>query len=320
MLISIPDAAINLSKSDLVVLGVLCLLAAARLFDLWRAWRRNDARDGSDLISDEQGFSLLNRLEEQSGPSHGQSEREARDAALKTVYDRAMSLFRLRLEQYQKNRESLERIIFNSFVFSVADFLAMRRSHGSFKVPLIGIELANQWFLMMLPACLLYLWVRFGFLFNELVNDRIFLWNVSDLFEAKNHERNTELRNAQYTYSIRTVVYDGLYIDGWFAVFRRRKYVIEVPHSWIISLFVGIGGVLIGLTHVCMLGSIYSCCQHFPTAHHQLLYKCYFWGVASVLGVTHYAFYVPGRHPNWMQSITLLVVGIAAIAFVYIPI
>lgn len=222
------------------------------------------------------------------------------------------TVFKERLEHYNEFQGKLNGNLFYQVITTVAAVLLIWLRKKDFKVPFLDEVVPVQLVYYALPAVFLYLWLSFGYLFNDIVATRISLWRMAEVLEGnleafRKPDSMASWEQLIYTYSLRPLLHDGAYMDGWFMTFVRQcsfnpHQTLEVMGIvWgLLVLF----GVFMGITNGCMLGVIWHGSRRFATRETLGWHRTYFWVLGLLLLASHAAFYWSGNR-NWLQIVEI---------------
>jgi hypothetical protein len=278
-------------------------------------WDNNPAHNRANFYGPAELARKLHHL-----PNPGGTNREEQ---VKLLYERLSPIFDQRLEQYKANLQAEDGYIWYMLLFTAAaaSLLAVRGS--SIKVPILeDVIVPLLWVYAVVPACLGYLWIRFGFTLNELIDARIVLWKLSSAIEAPVEMFNdrADFAKALYTYSMKPAIYDGGYMDGWFLSFREDETLkgARVSHA---AFFMMLWGIFLGVAQGAMLGLVYQATKRFKLDQVQRrLFFLYFWLLVLILFVTHVGFWYAGQHANWLQPVIIGVACLTLGVFAVVPV
>lgn len=241
--------------------------------------------------------------------------------------DRILEIFKERFHSYRENLAALNDNMFYQLLFVVASIIVVRVRTDEFEEPILKQKVPLYWVHLVLPLCLGYLWLKFGFLLNEIIDDRIVLWKLADLVEGKPQGLAAVLKGGDltaywgrtvFTYSIRPTMADGAYIDGWFIAFRP-DFNWATRSKSIVCFFLVCWGCFLGLGHGCMLGTIWNSARRFAKSRAACFWHAfYFWICVSILGISHYAFFYGGQQPNWLEGVMVGTGYLSLLVFVLI--
>ncbi len=144
-----------------------------------------------------------------------------------------------------------------------------------------------------IPSALLYLWLHFGFILDNVIEDRAKGWRLLS-------EIGATTRASAFN--------EGTFVDGWFMCFRPTEHSIDPEfRSGSMFLFVVFYCPLFATAHACILRLFFLAGRPFATELNPS------WlGVATrplpvaaflVLVLSHAQFRIGGRNPNWMQPV-----------------
>jgi hypothetical protein len=239
------------------------------------------------------------------------------EAAAHALRETLTHVFDKRHEQYKANLDTLNNYLWYQLIFLAAALVRVFNKTEKLKVPVIDAEVPVRWAYRALPACLVYLWLCFGFKLNELIDSRIVLWKITEAMQATaaaftgyGADPNVEWRRALYTFSLNPGVYDGGYMDGWFIMFRPQYTLLGQPHM-MGYILMGLFGVFLGVSNGAALGLVLHGRKRFrkdfgTDERFGWMPAGYFWAAATLLGLSHLLFWYSGDHPNWQQPIIVL--------------
>jgi hypothetical protein len=317
---------LNLSAGHLVLLSVVTILASL----YWQSVYF-DRRDHPDKFpgrerayaNRDKAFALITKkLPIEAANEKGKEidreslSREAlNDSHADPAFGKLFPVFQTRLDQYKKTLSSLNSNLFYQFLGIAAALIILLSGRDRFPVPLLQHEVPSSWLHRALPAYLLAIWTQFGFLLNEVINSRLALWRLGEALEpfielqkqnllVVNSGANEVWRQYLYAFSMRPIVNDGGFMDGWFIEFHGQfveNQQLGVLFAQFILVFFA---VFWGIGHGCMLGTIWQSARRFPSpGFPQGFYIVYFWIVVFFLGLSHYTFFVTAAHQNWTHPI-----------------
>jgi len=249
------------------------------------------------------------------------SETLTNQEAVAKLQDRLASVFDKRFEQYKSNLESLNENLWHQLILITAALVLILKKSNSFKVPVIDMEVPVRWTCWAIPICLGYLWIRFGFVLNELIDARIVLWKTADAMQAPVEAFGAvkDWRRALYTFSYDPSVYDNGYLDGYFISFLPDFTLLGRAQTTTPAVLVALFGVFLGISNGTMLGFIMHGAKRFGKSK-QWPYFIFFWFLGIMLFLTHWTFWYGGQHPNWWQPIIAIVGCFVAILLGVMPI
>jgi hypothetical protein len=262
----------------------------------------------------------------------------ASDEGLKTLHSRLSPVFDKRYGQYKSNLDGLYQNLWLQVIFLMAAAIAACKrlnpsaaesTPESFKVPVAGLDVPIRWAYLALPVCLVYLWLRFGFILNELIDARIVLWKITEALQAPVSAFGNPAdpatieawRHALYTFSHNPAIYDGGFLDGWFVTFQP-EYTLLGTKMPMASLLMFLFGIFFGCSNGAALGLLLHGYRRFGAndRSERCLFAAYFWGVVVLLGLAHIVFWQQGDHPNWQQPVCVVTSGLVALWFIRRPV
>ncbi|MDO5970019.1 SGNH/GDSL hydrolase family protein [Flavivirga aquimarina] len=111
------------------------------------------------------------------------------------------------LKEYKENLNFLDNNLKLQALLMIIAFLLVLRN--SDKLSFFSNEVPLRWLHLFVPILLIYLWLKFGFLLDNLIEGRI---------EAVELVKNTEM-NSENSATIKTLFSDAGFIDGWMLSF-----------------------------------------------------------------------------------------------------
>lgn len=221
------------------------------------------------------------------------------------------TVFKERLEHYNDFQGKLNANLFYQLVTTVAAILLVWMRKKDFKVPFLDEVVPVHLVYYALPLVFLYLWLSFGYLFNDIVATRISLWRMAEVLEANlDAVRATDPESWKryiYTFSLRPLLHDGAYLDGWFMTFVRQCSFNPHQSLEVMGIVRGLlvlFGIFMGITNGCMLGVVWHGSRRFATKENLGWHRAYFWILGLLLLASHAAFYWSGNR-NWLQVIEI---------------
>lgn len=153
---------------------------------------------------------------------------------------------------------------------------------------------------LLLPVALLYLWMEFGYVFFDLIDNHKSLWHIIDAIDP-----TTATIAVNSAHRLQT---DHFFIlDVWFIVFDPTY--VSVPRVDFLKLtyFKTIGvAVFLGALHAVTISLICdSYRRRASTRPIRICYWIYVFVVLVLLLATHIEFYDRGHKDNWGQILTL---------------
>ena len=171
--------------------------------------------------------------------------------------------------------------------------LVLRRSL-IFEVPLLGKSVPTTWMFFLLPLLLAGLWLQFGYLLDEVIQDRI---NCSLLL--------TELGQTESNYisSPKSLFNDAGLVDGWFLAFVKAHHSVDAQYAFFTSLIFGfvVGGFL-GATHACIFGLLLIGRHRFrPNGSVMRWFEAAYVFIFFIILLSHFLFAYGGHNQNWIS-------------------
>lgn len=221
-------------------------------------------------------------------------------AAAPIIVDRVDEL----RQAYTARHETLQRNFLLQFVFVVIALLVAVRAGNSVKIPALGLTLPATWLCFVIPVVLLYLWLEFGFVLDDLIKWRAEAWTrLSEMGETN--------RASGFN--------DGGYIDGWFMSFRPLQHSIQTTFLLgSVFFFCLMYCPLLAANHACALILLFIGARRSlsnipdPSLLHKVTVRIFPWLALSVLIMSHLQFRYGGPNPNWMQPVVGVLVLILA--------
>jgi hypothetical protein len=228
--------------------------------------------------------------------------------------------FDFQLKQYEQLLDTLQTNFYMQSAFILFALFLLFTREDPIEIPIVGLKLQLSWLYFVVPAALLFLWLRFGFLLDSLIKTRIYGW---ELFQewASSPVSRVFLRAGAALFE------DSGYMDGWFALFRPADEHLIDPNfraycKWF--FFPVVFGLLLGANHACILSiSHLGYVRLYPkdsTARDLLpLFLRWVPGTMFVLlALSHVLFLLGGPNPNWFQIIVaaiavMLMFGLTAL-------
>ncbi len=187
---------------------------------------------------------------------------------------------------------------------------------GLKSVSIAGLSLTDRamvYLSLALPAALLFLWIEFGYLYIDILDNRIILSKLIDALQAS-------APPGQPAASLHPLISDHwMFVDFWVLWFERGltstavapAAAIRTTH--VLSLLKMVGyGAYFALGHACMIAPICRSYEHFNSQAAAegrterakwigVFHFVYITTVVVILMITHIEFYYVGRKPNAAQ-------------------
>jgi len=206
-----------------------------------------------------------------------------------------------RMEAYRAKLSDLALNFKLQCVFTVFALIVLNRRgrtvSSPMKIPILDVDVPALWLHVCTLVGLLWLWLQFGFTLNLAIDDRVVLFKVISAGEKV---------GANSIYSLRGVLGDGGFVDGWFHTFRTEHFELPELSRGFIAAVLALYGVFFGLGHACVYGLVLALSKRFMEG------SCWFWVTvlmsSLVIAGSHVMFYWYGNR-NWIHH----VVGVATI-------
>lgn len=210
-------------------------------------------------------------------------------------------LFKERVSTYRSLRERLRVNIQLQIAGIIIAFLVLTRT--SERASLFGVDIPIVTLHVVLPVALLYLWLAFGFLLDDLIEGRL---RILRTFADPPTDKNILFHPA-------ALLYDSSIIDGWFITFvdtdHWRLSGIDGSLSGPAGGFTAIVlGLLVTGSHVSILSVALAGFDRFPgTVSSKVLKAAALGTLVFILVASHLQFaYADNR--NWLQLMVLALV------------
>jgi hypothetical protein len=184
----------------------------------------------------------------------------------------------------------LRRNLLEQFGFVVLAILLTLQKRSDIHIPALKSTVSIRWLRFVVPLVLIYLWLDFGFVLDDLIKWRAAAWmeiaNTGDMVRA-------------------SAFNDGGFMDGWFMCFRPMEHAIRT--NFVIGsafFFCVMYYPLFAAIHACAFTLLRVAVRPLPSTKCRLLP----WLAALAIGLSHVQFWVGGSNPNWGQS---AVIGLA---------
>jgi predicted Ser/Thr protein kinase len=180
------------------------------------------------------------------------------------------------------------------------------RAGASLKVRSMGLTIPVTWLCFALPAVLIYLWLEFGFLLDDLIKWRAEAW--AELAKSGAISRASGFN-------------DGGYLDGWFLAFRPTEHSIDPAfRGGAVFFFCLVYCPLFAIGHACAVVLPYFGARKWldssdAQARGRKALLC-FVVPSAVLIAAHLQFLVGGKNPNWMQPVVGVIVVVLCVYLV----
>ena len=205
------------------------------------------------------------------------------------------ALLDYQLKEYKANLAKLEsNISLQALLIAVTVLLIIRRSD---ELHLFDNSVPLSWLHFFVPVLLIYFWLNFGFILNELITGRI---------------RGIELINALYGQTAqyqKAIFHDAGFIDGWFLTFvdtPAKQYTAHRPaFSETAAVFlVFVVGTFISAAHASILSTVsFGFRRYLRSGSQRWLYWYYLLPLIPLFFLlsSHLMFAYGGENRNWLQ-------------------
>lgn len=205
--------------------------------------------------------------------------------------------FEYRLSRYSDDLASFYGNIYIQAILSLVSFGLLTRRSETQTVPIVDIELSTHWFYILIPATLLFFWLQFGYLLDQLIENRSALWLMTTTFtDTQKGTLSDKVWNFQ------NLLFDAGLIDGWFALFHYRYSGIRESLTFANYFFPPlIFGLLVGCSHAAVLSVLAVGARRFATTNiSKILYTVLIVFASGILISSHIQFAYGGNNPNWL--------------------
>lgn len=213
------------------------------------------------------------------------------------------------LAKYEKNLERFDTNLKLQAAFIILGLLVLVRRSDTLKFA--GTELPLKWLHWLVPLILLYLWLVFGFLLDDLIEGR---HQGYELLGALGR------RDVQAQYE--RIFHDAGLIDGWFVSFVERPGSAFPPSiqdgsfTTSTSLFLlCVLGVFVASGHAIILSVLRAGTRRYLLCRRGMLRSLSacapVLGAAALLAASHLQFAYGGANPNWLQPAAGILAAVA---------
>ena len=231
-------------------------------------------------------------------------------------YFKLKEIFDKRLSKYTEGRKSLERLIaLQGALVAVAIGLALSGDSTIKERSLFGLSMPDNALNLLVPMLLLYFWVRFGFVLDQLIGDRFSLVSLLGSLGDGSYSGSEEERLKKRANSLSSLLRDHGLVDAYFALFFIKKF--PEAEGWANFNRVHFGAyiVFLSISHGAMFGTLWN-------AKHNLLTLFCLVAVFIVLALTHHQFAKDrpqSKNPNATKVQYILISGtvIASLLFAF---
>lgn len=227
-------------------------------------------------------------------------------------------VFADKVAMFRRDVGSLHNNMVAQCVFVVFGFFALTGRSKDFELPVLRLKLPVSWVHYLVPFCLFFLWLQFGFLLDEIINTR------SDGVKilASLGPMSDDWRKL-----VCGQLNDSAFSDAWFLLFRRDETSISgVDTKTVAGLFSLVFGLLLGLTHAMIPGMLLYANACYTSQISRLsrgLRICVAlvpWLSLVLLLLSHRQFYAGGDNPNWFQAVIASFAALGTLVIQSIPI
>jgi hypothetical protein len=178
----------------------------------------------------------------------------------------------------------------------------------------VQISVPKSAVLLVVCVCMFYTWVTFGYVLNNAVHNRIRAWQMILAYDKIAFKLNT-LPTQEYfktnsystSYSIRSTLHDGFFLDAWFVQFRPQYHNMSTGgiHLFLIVAVLMLRGIIHGLIAACSLRLF----QDLSKAGNKALFQFPFWAnfrprkivhMFVIVGFAILVNFVIGGLPQWI--------------------
>jgi DNA-binding winged helix-turn-helix (wHTH) protein len=206
-------------------------------------------------------------------------------------------------EVYWRRHDVLKRNLWFQFVAIVGGLLVLGQARSGVRAPFLD-ESVSTWLCFVMAVILVYLWLDFGFVLDDLIKSRSKAWRLLSRMQRSS-------RAAAF--------YDGGFLDGWFLLFRRAEHTID--RTFLLGsafFFTAIYCPLFAVNHAFAIRLLAVGASRLATEIEKLstlklLVEGIPWLGAATIALSHVQFRIGGRNPNWAQ----LVVGALTLVVLY---
>jgi DNA-binding winged helix-turn-helix (wHTH) protein len=200
------------------------------------------------------------------------------------------------LQPYRGGLEVLRRNLALQFSFVVLGILMALQKGTDINVAPLKTTVSTTWLCLLVPLVLIYLWLDFGFVLDDLIKWRAEAWREI----------------ARTGVMVRASAFnDGGFMDGWFMCFRPTEHTINT--NFLIGsafFFCLMYYPLFAANHACSVVLLLLAVRRLPSGPLRLVP----WFAGAVITLSHLQFWFGGSNPNWGQPAVAglaLVIGYA---------
>lgn len=234
-------------------------------------------------------------------------------ASPRALNDTAKDLLDRRFKLFEHGTDLLDVNMKFQTAFIILSLLILFSSESTFKLPVFDMALRVDYLQLIVPAALVFLWLRFGFALHNYIDNRT-------LLNAIAAQSVPPEWNANDAYSIRRLVRDGAFGDAWFDAFRHESFLTASPGLGVVNLLsLLLHGSMLGLGHAVAIALLVN---RFTYGDRRGKREMAVHGVLVFVAVvcfwaSHRQFYWHGPQPNWLQPYIVLFSTAALAALIY---
>jgi DNA-binding winged helix-turn-helix (wHTH) protein len=193
------------------------------------------------------------------------------------------------LHAYEYGLDVLRRNLFQQFVIVVLAILIVLRPTDEVALPHLQVFFPIGWPRFVLAAMLIYVWLNFGFVLDDLIKWRVQAWKevaaTGDLVRA-------------------SAFNDGGFMDGWFMCFRPAEHAINTN-------FVLGSAFFFSVVYYPLFAANHACAVLLLRTRARSIWLAILpWLAGSAILASHLQFWLGGPNPNWGQPV---VIGLALV-------
>jgi tRNA A-37 threonylcarbamoyl transferase component Bud32 len=221
------------------------------------------------------------------------------EATIQVVRDRVDEL----RDDYTVRRREFSTNLYWQCATALLGLLLAMRAGAPLKVRSMGLTIPVTWLCFALPAVLIYLWLEFGFLLDDLIKWRAEAW--VELAKLGAISRASGFN-------------DGGYLDGWFLAFRPTEHSIDPAfRGGAVFFFCLVYCPLFAIGHAsAVVLPYFGARQWLDSSNGQARgYKALLCLVvpSALLIAAHLQFLLGGKNPNWMQPMVGVIVVVLCV-------
>jgi len=224
--------------------------------------------------------------------------------------------------------------------FILLSIVVLSKNSKSYDIDKLGIHIPSGLVHATLPACLLYSWMAFGYIFNDHLDNRLILSELllkseqttltqSVKNNPENDQTNTDSPEPtvstapqkienQITSSVkwpansqRLLLRDKFLLDAYILEYEDPKHsliAVDPGSQWINFSIITMFFIFVGVTHgLCCTVLIIGFDRHAESRNLKISYYVLGAVVPILFLASHFQFYFTARHPNGQQFTTLAI-------------